>query len=383
MSAEASHDTNKESRSQSMESTPAPKREEQPDVKARLRRVALIAIPVVVLAGLGLWLSSRNKVSTEDAQVDGHLVSIAAKVQGSVGDLKVRDNEVVKQGQVLLTLDDQDYAAALAKAKAELEEAEARLSASGAETQAAQESYESARKAEVAVAEANIAVRTANQTKARADLERMKPLAERHEISALTFDGYRTAADVADQELAAARKRLDAVRQEVKIRRTGTASARAREEASAAAIARARASVKALELQVGYCTVSAPVPGMVTRRTVEPGQIVQPGQTLMMLVPLHDVWVTANFKETQLEDVRPGQEAEVEVDMNGRTLKGKVDSIAGSTGSKLSLFPPENAAGNFVKVVQRVPVKILLDTKEAEAAGLRPGLNVTATIHTR
>ena len=366
-----------------MESTPARKSETQPDVKTRLRRVAYIAIPIVVLAALGLWLSTRNKVSTEDAQVDGHLVSIAAKVQGSVSDLKVKDNEPVRQGQVLLTLDDQDYRAALDKAKAELAEAEARLSASGADTQAAQEAYASAQKAEVAVAEANIAVRTANQTKARADLERMKPLAERHEISALAFDGYRTAADVADQELTAARKRLDAVRQEVKIRRTGTTSARAREGASAAAIVKAQASVKALELQVGYCTLSAPVAGMVTRRTVEPGQIVQPGQTLMMLVPLHDMWVTANFKETQLKDVHPGQEAEIEVDMNGRTLKGKVDSIAGSTGSKLSLFPPENAAGNFVKVVQRVPVKILLDAKEAEAAGLRPGLNVTAIIRTR
>ena len=116
--------------------------------------------------------------------------------------------------------------------------------------------------------------------------------------------------------------------------------------------------------------------------TVEPGQIVQPGQSLLMLVPLEEVWVTANFKETQLRDVRPGQEAEIEVDMNGRVIKGRVDSIAGSTGSKLSLFPPENAAGNYVKVVQRVPVKIVLDAKEAADAGLRPGLSVTATIHT-
>jgi membrane fusion protein (multidrug efflux system) len=370
-----------------MESTPSPKSEgqssEQPDVKSRLRRVALIAFPIVILAGLGLLLSSRNKISTDDAQVDGHIVAIAAKVQGAVADLKVQDNEQVQQGQVLLTLDDQDYLAALDKAKADLAEADARMSASAADTQAAQQAYESAQSAEVAVAEANVAARAANQVKAKADLERMKPLAERREISALAFDGYRTAADVADQELLAARKRLESVRQEVKIRQTGTTSARAREGASAAAIAKAKASVRTLELQVGYCTVSAPTAGLVTRRTVEPGQIVQPGQTLMMIVPLHDVWVTANFKETQLKDVRPGQEAEIEVDMNGLTLKGRVDSIAGSTGAKLSLFPPENAAGNYVKVVQRIPVKIVLDAKEAEAAGLRPGLNVTATIHTR
>lgn len=370
-----------------MESAPSPKPEgqekPQPDVKARLRRVALIALPIVVLAGLGLWLASRNKVSTDDAQVDGHMVSVAARVQGTVSDLKVRDNEQVRQGQVLLSLDDQDFRAALDKAKAELEEAEARTLASGADTQAAQEAYASAQHAEVAVAEANVAARTANRSKAVADLERMKPLAERHEISAQAFDGYRTAADVAGQELEAARKRLDAVRQDVKIRRSGATSAQAREQASAATIAKARAAVRALELQVGYCTVSAPVAGLVTRRTVEPGQIVQPGQTLMMLVPINDLWVTANFKETQLKDVRAGQEVEVEVDMNGKVLKGQVDSIAGSTGAKLSLFPPENAAGNFVKVVQRVPVKIRLDPQEAEAAGLRPGLNVTATIHTR
>lgn len=352
-------------------------------VKSRLRRVALIAVPLLVLAGLGLWLHGRNKVSTEDAQVDGRMVSIAAKVQGSVGSLKVHDNELVRQGQVLLTVDDQDYRAALDKAKAELAEAEARMTASGADTQAAQEAYASALHAEVAVAEANVAARTANRAKARADLDRMKPLAERHEISALAFDGYRTASDVAEQELEAARKRLDAVRQDVKIRRSGATSAQAREQATAATIAKARAAVRALELQVGYCTVTAPATGLVTRRTVEAGQIIQPGQTLLMLIPTEEFWVTANFKETQLKGVRPGQEAEIEVDMNGKVLKGKVDSIAGSTGSKLSLFPPENAAGNFVKVVQRVPVKILLDAKEAEAAGLRPGLNVTATIHTK
>jgi membrane fusion protein, multidrug efflux system len=354
-----------------------------PGVRSRLRRVALIALPVLVLAGLGLWLTTRDKVSTEDAQVDGHLVAIAARVQGPVSELKVRDNELVQQGQVLLSLDDQDYRAALDKAKAELAEAEARTSASGADTLAAQEAYASAQHADVAVAEANVAARLASATKARGDVERMKPLADRHEISAQAFDGYRTALDVADQELEAARKRLEAVRQEVKIRRSGATSAQARELATAATIAKARASVHALELQLSYCTVTAPSAGVVTRRTAEPGQIVQPGQTLLMLVPLHDVWVTANFKETQLKDVKPGQEAEVEVDMNSQVLKGHVDSIAGSTGAKLSLFPPENAAGNYVKVVQRIPVKILLDPKEAEAAGLRPGLNVTATIHTR
>jgi len=352
-------------------------------VKRRLRRIASLGLPLLALLGLGLWFNTRDRVSTEDAQVDGHLVTVASRVQGSVLALRVRDNEAVLRDQVLVTLDDQDCRAALEKARAELAEAQARTTASTADAQAAREALEAARHAEVAVAEANLAARTSARTKARADLERMKPLAQRREISAQTFDAYTTTAEVADQEFEAARKRLEAVREEVNIRQSGATSARAREQATASTINRARAAVKALELQLGYCTIAAPTGGLVTRRTVEPGQIVQPGQALMMLVPMDDVWVTANFKETQLRRVRPGQRVEIDVDMNGRRLEGRVDSIAGSTGARISLFPPENAAGNFVKVVQRVPVKILLDPGEAAAAGLRPGLNVTATIRLR
>lgn len=356
---------------------------DQPNIKHRLRKVLFIGIPVLLAGGLFIWLSSRNKVSTDDAQVDGHIVSIASKVQGTVSELKVNDNEMVKENQLLLSLDERDYKAAVDKAKAELKEAEDRVAASNADTMGAKEAYETALHAEIAVAEANVAARISNQAKAKADLERMKPLAERHEISALAFDGYQTAADIADQELTAAKKRLEAARQEAKIRSSGATSAQAKELAAKATVEKCRATLHTLELQLSYCNITAPTMGLVTRRTVEPGQIVQPSQTLMMIIPINDLWVTANFKETQLKDVRPGQTAEIEVDMNGRILKGKVDSIAGSTGSKLSLFPPENAAGNFVKVVQRVPVKILLDTKEAQSAGLRPGLNVNATIYTR
>ena len=352
-------------------------------VKRRLRRLALIILPGVALLALGAWWTTRNEVTTDDAQVDGHLISIGSRVQGAVQSLQVRDNQAVVSGQVLVTLDDQDFRTALERARAELAEAQARTTASGADSAAAREALAAARSAEVAVAEANLAARTAARTKAQADFARMRPLAERHEISALAFDGYRTTAEVADQEFEAARKRLEAVRQEVTIRQSGATSAQAREQATAATIQRARAAVKALELQVGYCTLTAPTGGLVTRRTVEPGQIVQPGQALMLLVPMNDVWVTANFKETQLRNVHPGQRARIKVDMNGRRLEGQVDSIAGSTGARLSLFPPENAAGNYVKVVQRVPVKILLDPAQALAAGLRPGLNVTATILTR
>jgi membrane fusion protein (multidrug efflux system) len=163
-------------------------------------------------------------------------------------------------------------------------------------------------------------------------------------------------------------------RKQVDVRRaeSGTASA---------GVASARANLAAAELQLSYTTVVAPADGVVTHKSVEPGQIVQPGQGLMTIIPLQDVWVTANFKETQLATVHPGQRAEIQVDMYGRSVEGHVDSIAGATGSRLSLLPPENATGNFVKVVQRIPVKILID--QTNGLVLRPGMNVDATIFTR
>ena len=145
----------------------------------------------------------------------------------------------------------------------------------------------------------------------------------------------------------------------------------------------AKANLEAAKLQLSYTTVNAPIEGVVTKKSVEVGQVVQPGQGLLVLIPLQDVWVTANFKETQLKNVRPGQKAEVEVDMYGETFPGHVDSIAGATGARLSLLPPENATGNFVKVVQRIPVKIVLDPISPEKAILRPGMNVDATILTK
>jgi len=174
----------------------------------------------------------------------------------------------------------------------------------------------------------------------------------------------------------AAVSQAQANRKQVDVQAAAAASA-------TAAIAQARADLEAAELSLSYTAITAPLDGVVTRKSVEVGEIVQPGQDLFVIVPLSDVWVTANFKETQLADVRPGQKAEVHVDMYGRTFTGHVDSIAGATGSRLSLLPPENASGNFVKVVQRIPVKILLDPIPPEKAVLRPGMNVDATIITK
>jgi membrane fusion protein, multidrug efflux system len=251
-----------------------------------------------------------------------------------------------------------------------------------------------------------VASAQANYDRAKADLERMGPLAAKAEISRQQFDAYVAAERVAAAQLAAARDKLRSAEQAAQTHEQAVASAKAQVEAAratvgqaragqqqvnvsaaqaesaAAGIQQARANLAAAELQLSYTTITASMAGEVTKKTVEVGQIVQPGQALMTIVPLQKVWVTANFKETQLADVRPGQPAEVKVDMYGKKISGRVDSIAGATGSRLSLLPPENATGNFVKVVQRIPVKIVFD-KMPEGVVLRPGMNVDATIITK
>jgi membrane fusion protein, multidrug efflux system len=233
----------------------------------------------------------------------------------------------------------------------------------------------------------------------------MKPLVDKAEISQQQYDSYQAAARMADGDLRAEQQKLASAQQEAAIRKAAldsavskvnTAKAQVKSTAAgekqvavktadagsaAAAVQAARARLEAAELTLSYATIVAPIDGNVTRKSVEVGQIVQPGQGLMTIIPLQDTWVTANFKETQLADVKPGQRAEIDVDMYGKGVIGHVDSIAGATGSRMSLLPPENATGNFVKVVQRIPVKILVD--QANGLVLRPGMNVDVTIFTR
>jgi len=249
-----------------------------------------------------------------------------------------------------------------------------------------------------------VASKQANNERAQADLARMKPLVEKAEISQLQFDAYAAAAKVADSDLRAAQEKLSSAQKDATIRKAAldiaiskvsTAKAqvgnmqanrkqvavRTADAATArAALEAARARLEAAELTLSYTNITAPVDGRVTRKSVEVGQMVQPGQGLMTVIT-PDVWVTANFKETQLADVKPGQKAEIDVDMYGKSVIGHVDSIADATGSRMSLLPPENATGNFVKVVQRIPVKILVD--RTDGLILRPGMNVNVTIFTR
>ncbi len=395
----------------------------------KFRHAVLGAGALVVVTVLSAVLYYHNRVSTDDAQVDGHLVNVASKVYGNVAEVLVDDNQAVKEGQVLVHIDARDYQAKVDQAKAALALAEAQAKAAqigvpmtqqttqsgtvgaAAALAAAQAEYERAQAAEaksaadMAKAKASVAAAEAENERAQADLARMRPLMEKEEISKQQFDAVRATARVAASELEAAREEFNVASKEVALRQAAAVAARANieharagvtqshaslkqadiQEAQAksaqAAVAQARANLAAAELQLSYTTVVAPMDGVVTKKSVEPGQIVQAGQGLLVVIPLHDVWVTANFKETQLAKVRRGQRAEVSVDMYGKIFTGKVDSVAGATGARLSLLPPENATGNYVKVVQRIPVKIVLDPQQG--AVLRPGMNVEATIITR
>ena len=397
-----------------------------------VRLAAIGAAAVLAIAAVVLLAYYHNRVSTDDAQVDGHVVPIAAKVYGTVADVLINDNQSVKEGQALIRIDPRDYQARVDQAKAALALAEAHARAAGvgvpltqettdsataganAQLATAQANYDKAKftyerdsTAELAFARDNMATQQANNDRAQADLVRMKPLMEKGEISQQQYDAYLAAARMADSQLKAANEKLNSAEKGAEIARESMLAAKAQvDQASAmvaqalanhkqvsiheadkasavAAVANAQADLESAELELSYATIVAPSDGVVTRKSVEAGQIIQPGQGLFTLIPLNDVWVTANFKETQLARVRPGQKAEIDVDMYGRTVTGRVDSIAGATGARLSLLPPENATGNYVKVVQRIPVKILLDPDAADKAILRPGMNVEATIITK
>jgi membrane fusion protein, multidrug efflux system len=395
-------------------------------------RLWIVFVLLLLIAGAAAaaWWHYRDQVSSDDANVDGHISAIAPKVSGNVVEVLVNDNQAVKAGDVLVRIDRRDFEARVSQAKAAVMQAEsqlrtartvvpwtnettqsgataasAQLADAEAELERARIGAEQAAGSELAYAEANVRARHANHERAQADLARMKPLIEKNEISRQQYDSYVAAARVAESEWQASQEKLASARNEAAAKRAALRASQSRVEharaavetsvanrkqvdirssdvgTAEAAVAAARATLDAAELQLSYTALTAPVDGVVTRKSVEVGQIVAPGQSLMTIIPLDDTWVTANFKETQLAGVHPGQRAEIKVDMYGKTVTGRVDSIAGATGSRLSLLPAENATGNFVKVVQRIPVKILVDRQSNLV--LRPGMNVDVTIFTR
>jgi membrane fusion protein (multidrug efflux system) len=370
----------------------------------RARTILVAAVLVAPVAVLLAWWYLSGHESTDDAQIEAHVSPVAARVGGTVLEVLVKDNQPVKKGDVLVRIDPRDYQVALARAQADLAESEASARAARVTvplTSTTTNAQETGAGSDVAAAEARLAVARAmlREAEARerqtaADAERFRPLLAKDEISHQQYDAAATAADAAHAAreaataaVAAAEKAVSAASARLAQARTGREQVgivEARAASAAAKVEVSRAALEQAKLNLSYTEVRAPVDGVVSRRTAEVGQIVQPGQPLLAVVDLDDVWVVANFKENQLRRIRPGQAVEVSVDAyGGRAYRGRVDSVAAATGARFSLLPPENATGNYVKVVQRVPVKIVLDAGQDPRHVLRPGMSVVPTVFTR
>jgi membrane fusion protein (multidrug efflux system) len=336
---------------------------------------------VVLAAVLGLgwavkqWLYGRSHVSTDNAQVDGHLVPVLAKVSGYVTAVNVAENDRVRADSALVRIDEREYTVRLAQADAELAAARAQAGGSGQAGQAQAQVQNAA--GQRAALDASIAVARANAVKADADLARVRELADKQVVSRQQLDAAQAAADAARAQLISAQRSAGAAGAGVTNAEAGVRLAQAR-------LAAAQAARDNAALQLSYTRVVSPVGGIVSRKQVEVGQLVQAGQPLLTVVSDTGVWVTANFKETQLSDLKVGQPVEIEVDAyGGCSARGKVESVSAATGAKFALLPPDNATGNFTKVVQRVPVRIAVTEGCGKDRPLRPGMSVAAHVDVR
>ena len=370
----------------------------------------IVAVVVLAIIGVLLWLYFGTYETTDDAQIDGHVNSISARVSGHVSKLNVQDNQFVEAGTVLVEIDPTDYQISVNRARADYDDALATAAAAGvnipitnvntgSQLSSAQANVDnahagvSAAERQLEGAKAQTAQAEANNAKAQSDLARYKQLVEKQEISQQQYDQAVAAARAGAASVEAARAAAEAAGQGVLQARSKVAQAtadlrsaetapqqlsatRSRAQSARAIAERKRADLDQAQQNLKYTQVIAPVSGIVSNRTVEVGQNVQPGQELMKVISLDDVWVTANFKETQLRRMRAGQPVDIKADSSGRKYKGHVDSIAGASGARFSLLPPENATGNYVKVVQRIPVKITFEPGETKDHVLRPGMSV-------
>ncbi len=351
---------------------------EAAETRPKRRRIPVIIVGVLALAlgvwGLNRYLYSRHHVSTDNAQVDGHITLIAPRIAAFVTRILVDDNQHVQTGDTLVILDDRDLKVKLQQAEADLHQAEAAVGSRGRAGQTQAELQ--ATRAEAASAQASVSAAEADYHKAAADVERYRKLAAQKIVSAQQFDAAEAAAAQAAAKLEAARRQAAAAGSQVSASGAAVRSADAR-------LAAAQAAVENTKLQLSYAYITAPVSGTVARRNAEVGALVQVGQTLMSIVPDENVWVTANLKETQLTHVRVGDRAEFTVDAYpGRKFEGRVESLSPATGARFALLPPDNATGNFTKVVQRVPVRIAVDQPAGAPVPLRPGMSVDVTIET-
>ena len=377
--------------------------------------IGIVAI-VAIVAGVLLWRYLSSYESTDDAQVDVHLYPVSARVSGYVIKVNVDDNQWVQQGTVLVEIDPKDYEVAVEQAKASLASAEATaqslnitvpittvnttsqlvFTSSGVEDATA---AIAAAEKQASAAQAQLEAAQANDVKAQDDVVRYKALLDKKEIAAQQYDYAVAAAKSSTADVSAARDNLSAAQQAVTQARSRfvqsqanktyaesgpqqVSASRARARSAIADVEQKRAALDQALLNLQYTRIVAPVTGEVNK-TVVVGLNVQAGQQMLTVVPLEEVWITANYKETQLRNMKVGQRADIHVDSSGRTYKGRVDSVAGATGPLFSLLPPENATGNYVKIVQRVPVKIVLDPGENQDHLLRPGMSVEPDVYIR
>jgi membrane fusion protein (multidrug efflux system) len=384
----------------------------------RSRNIILIVVIalIVVVAGAFLWRYLGSYESTDDAQVDAHLYPVSARISGYVVKVNVNDNQYVQKGAVLVEIDPKDYEVAIDEAKANLASAQATAQSlnisvpitstnTSSQLKYATSGVENANATiisaenQVAAAHAQLESAEANDVKAQDDLRRYKALLAKQEVAEQIYDQALATAKSSTASVAAARQYEAVAQQAVQQARsqlgqseaneqsaqTGpqqVSSTRARARAAISDVQQKRAALEQAELNLQYTQIVAPASGEVNK-TVVVGMNVQSGEQLLTIVPLEEIWITANFKETQLRQMKVGERSDIHVDSSGRTYKGHVDSIAGATGPLFSLLPPENATGNYVKIVQRIPVKIVLDSGENQDHQLRPGMNVVPDVYIR
>ena len=386
----------------------------------RAKIFLFVGILIVLIAVGWYWWNSRRWENTDDAQIDGHIYPISARVGGQVVKVNFDDGQFVHKGDVLVQIDSTDYKVAIDRAQADFQDAAAnaqaaeanvpvadvgstsQINSTSADVTSAQAGVTAAQK-QMEAAQAQVVEAEANATKLNADVERYKMLLDKKEISQQQFDQATAAAISANATVTARKASLIAAQEQVRIAQSRVDQAkanwnnakitpkqveaiRARAVAAGAQTQRANSALEQAKLNLGYTTVVAPVDGIVGKRSVQVGQNVAPGQDLMAVVPLREIWVTANFKETQLAHMQPGQPVEIKVDTyGGRKWYGHVDSIGAATGAKYSLLPPENATGNYVKVVQRIPVRVLFNNADKpdfnQDGLLRPGMSVVPDVN--
>ena len=322
----------------------------------------------------------HTHITTDDAFIDGNIHTIASKVPGTVKAVLVKSNQFVKTGDVLVEIDPVDYDVKVNEAEAGLNAEKAKL-AERESTIESSKSMLSELKARRESARANLELQEANLKQAQMDLKRAESLYKKEAVSKERYERQQTSYDVSAAQVKAAKEQLKQAEMAIAAQKAVVSQAEASKTAQASSIKQKEAGLEAAKLSYGYTRIYAPVDGYVTKKSVEVGNQLQPGQPIMALVPLEGIYVTANYKETQLERVRPGMKVDIKVDTYpGKIFKGTVESIMAGTGAVFSLFPAENATGNFVKVVQRVPVKILLDKDTDKEHVLRVGMSVVPTI---